>query len=76
MLSYIYRLSREFEQHMGYFPNVLFINQQHMEHLKNSFDSQANLDEIRSQLGLEILLRRDAIHPSVNWLASAARHVI
>ena len=73
MLSYIYRLFREFELHMGYAPNVLFINHEHMEHLKSSFETQSNLDDIRDRLGLEILLRRGALHPSVNWVASAAR---
>lgn len=73
MLSFIYRLCREFEKDMGYRPNVLFINQRHMEHLCSSFAEEIDASEIRRRLGLEIVLRQDALHPSVNWLISASR---
>lgn len=76
MLSFIYNLCREFEQEQGYKPNVLFINKAHLETLHNSFSEEFDELDIRQTLGLEILLRQDAVHPSVHWLASAARRVV
>ena len=73
MLSFIYRLCKEFEKEMGYRPNVLFINKEHLESLKESFSEDLQYNDIRNKLGLEVLLREDALHPSVNWLISAAR---
>lgn len=73
MLSFVYRLCREFEDHMGYRPNVLMINARHLAKLRESLDGEQDLDGIRRRLGLQLLLRQDAIHPSVKWLASAAR---
>ena len=73
MLSYIYRLCREFELEMGYPPNTLTINRDHLEHLRGSFGPGEDFATIRARLGMEILLRQDAVHPRVNWLAVAAR---
>ncbi len=73
MLSYIYRLCREFENAMGYPPNVLFINADHLERFRPGCDSEQDFSTLRARLGLEILLRQDAVHPSVNWLMSASR---
>ncbi|GJL81643.1 MAG: hypothetical protein DHS20C01_12770 [marine bacterium B5-7] len=73
MLSYIYRLCRDFEDRMGYPANVLLINAEHLDKLRESFGPDLDFADIRSRLGLEILLREDAIHPSVNWLVIASR---
>ncbi len=73
MLSFIYRLCREFEREMGYAPNVLFINAAHLQRLQESFAGESDLSVIRQRLGLEVLLRADAVHPSVNWQLSASR---
>ena len=76
MLSFIYRLCKEFEKEMGYPPNVLLINQAHLESLRASFSEEVEFSDIRQKLGLEVLLRQDALHPSVNWLLSAARQAV
>ncbi|MFT5115015.1 MAG: hypothetical protein ACI8P9_004358 [Parasphingorhabdus sp.] len=76
MLSYIYRLCKEFELAMGYRPNVLFINQDHLESLRQSFSEDMDFSEVRGKLGLEVLLRQESIHPSVNWLVSATRQAV
>ncbi len=73
MLSFIYRLCREFERDMGYAPNVLFINDEHWQSLREAFADDPDLAVIRQRLGLEVLLRDDAVHPSVNWILSASR---
>lgn len=73
MLSFIYRLCREFEIEMGYRPNVLLISNAHLEKLRESLGGEMDFHTIRNLLGLEILLRQDAVHPSVNWLVSASR---
>jgi len=73
MLSFIYRLCRDFEQEMGYAPNVLYINAAHLQRLRESFANESDLAVIRQRLGLEVLLRADAVHPRVNWQLSACR---
>ena len=73
MLSFVYRLCREFEREHGFRPNVLFINSAHLERLRGDFDNPDDLTAIRRLLGLEILLRRDSVHPQVGWIQSAAR---
>ncbi len=73
MLSFIYRLCWEFETKMGYSPNVLFINSVHLRNLRESFDEDTDFSTFKERLGLEILLRQNAVHPSVNWLLSAVR---
>jgi hypothetical protein len=75
MLSFIYQMCRQFEQKLGYPPNVLFINSDHLENLHRSYQEGIDDETIRQTLGLQILLRQDSLHPSVHWLASAERCV-
>jgi hypothetical protein len=72
MLSFIYRLCREFEQENGYRPNVLLINPDHYSRLRDDFGDLDDVIKMRRLLGLEILMRKDAVHPRVGWLSSAA----
>ena len=73
MLSFIYRIYREFELKMGYRPNVLFVNSEHLKALAAQMEGASDLSLVRDRLGMEIMMRQDAVHPSVAWLVSACR---
>jgi hypothetical protein len=73
MLSFIYRIYREFELEMGYRPNVLFINPEHLKCLVDEMGEEPGLPSVRERLGMEILMREDAVHPGVAWLVSGCR---
>lgn len=72
MLSFIYRLCRDFEHQNGYRPNVLLINPEHCARLREDFGELDDYIKMRRLLGLEILMRKDAVHPRVGWLSTAA----
>ena len=76
MLSFIYRVYRDFEREHDHAPNVLYINPQHLERLCGEFANPRDLNTIRNLLGMEILVRRDAVHPHVGWVQSASRKAV
>ncbi|MDY6981232.1 MAG: hypothetical protein SV201_15275 [Pseudomonadota bacterium] len=67
MLSFIYRLANDFEQEQGFRPNVLYMNNQHFDHLKDDLAEIPNLDIINQLLGMEIVLDDELVHPHVYW---------
>ena len=67
MLSFIYRLIRDFEQEHGIEPNVLYINEIHAQHLKNGFEEHYSYLTIRDLLRMELVISREVIHPHVAW---------
>lgn len=67
MLSFIYRLVRDFEKEHGIHPNLLYLNQAHMQFLREQLNSTKQLDDIVQMLGMEIILTQEAIHPHVAW---------
>lgn len=73
MLAYIYRLVTSFEQEHGVHPNLLYINQDHLEHLKDAFDSRFTIYEIMSMLNMEVILDNSSVHPHVCWTQMASR---
>ncbi|WP_455202547.1 hypothetical protein [Kaarinaea lacus] len=73
MLSYIYRQIRDFENQHGILPNLLYINEQHVEHLKNSVDEEFTLQNIAELLQLEVVIHQEVLHPHVAWTQSAIR---
>ena len=75
MLSYIYRLIRDFEQEHGIQPNVLYINEIHAHHLKNGFEEHYSYQAIRDLLRMELVISRETVHPHVAWSALVARQV-
>lgn len=75
MLSFIYRMYREYEREHKHPPNALYINDDHLERLRGEFANPGDLNAIQSLLGMEIVLRRDAVHPHVGWLQAATRKV-
>lgn len=71
MLSFIYRLVREFEAEHGYRPNLLQISPQHFTELRLNLPDFTHRDEMTRFLGMRIIFSREAIHPHVAWTATA-----
>ncbi|MCW9029275.1 MAG: hypothetical protein OQJ80_10115 [Kangiella sp.] len=67
MLSFIYRLSRDFEKEHGIHPNLLYLNPEHLKFLREQLDNEAQLDNIVKLLGMEIMITSEVIHPHVVW---------
>jgi len=68
MLSFIYRLVRDFEKEHGIYPNLLYLNQAHMSVLREQMGSTKQLDEIGKLLGMDIILTQEVTHPHVVWV--------
>ena len=75
MLSHLYRIVREFEQRHGVAPNLLYLNYQHFEHLKQALPGLQTTGELLQNLNMELVLQRDTVHPSVAWSSVRARAV-
>jgi len=73
MLSYIYRQICEFKNQHGILPNLLYINEQHAEHLKESVAEGFTLQNIAELLQLEVIINKEVLHPQVAWTQSAIR---
>ncbi|MEJ2180269.1 MAG: hypothetical protein P8Y28_07485 [Gammaproteobacteria bacterium] len=73
MLSYIYRHIRNFELQHSVLPNLLYINQEHAEPLKESVDEDYTLRDIAELLQLEFVINQEVLHPHVAWTQSAIR---
>lgn len=71
MLSFIYRLVRDFEKEHGIHPNLLYLNQAHMHFLREQMSSAKQLDDIVNLLGMEIIITQEATHPHVAWVQLA-----
>jgi hypothetical protein len=76
MLSYIFRLVRDFEQEHGIHPNLLYLNESHAAQLKTSFSETFSFDRIRETLNMELIVNNEITHPHVAWTQSAMRMVV
>jgi len=76
MLSYIYRLIRDFEQEHGIHPNILYLNEIHAHHLKNGFAEDYSYQAIRDLLQMEFVVSRETLHPHVAWTPTVIRKVV
>ena len=73
MLGYLYRVVTGFEREHGMRPNLLYINQEHLQHLKDSFDERISISQIMNMLKMEVIVDQSSVHPHVCW-AQAAQH--
>ena len=73
MLGHIYRLVRGFEQEHGILPNLIYLNLEHMDHLKAAFDASYSLEQIISMLRMEMIIDHSIVHPHVAWTHTAQR---
>jgi hypothetical protein len=77
MLSFVVRLVWEFEREHGYAPNLLYLNENHLEHLREGFDARYAVQDIMDMLGMEILVENEILHPHVEWRMPAAhKHAV
>jgi hypothetical protein len=63
MLSFIYRLMREFERQYGEKPNTLYLNRFHFEHLRTACADPDDIAAMTQLLGMMIMITEDAVNP-------------
>jgi len=63
MLSYIYRIVREFQKAHHCSPNILYLNKEQFHHLRHSFANPDDIDYMSQQLAMHIIISHDALHP-------------
>jgi hypothetical protein len=73
MLSFVLRLTQEFELEHGFYPNLLYLNRFHAEHLKAAFDLDYTMAQILEILDMELIIQDDITHPRVVWSQIAQR---
>lgn len=73
MLSYIVRLTTDFEREHGLRPNLLYLSQAHVRQLQEDFDPRFDLQTIMRMLRMEVLIDSAIVHPHVAWVQPAAR---
>ena len=76
MLSFLYQLANKFEQEHGYRPNVLYLNQQHFQSLKEALAEIKGLDAINKFMGMEIVLTSDCNQPHLAWSPVEWKHAV
>lgn len=78
MLSFIFRLVRVFENEHGFSPNVVYLNRGHLRALAGELSASGRTDGdgLSELLGIEIMLRTEAVHPHVGWLQAASRQAV
>lgn len=69
MLSFIYHQAMAFEQEHGFRPNLLCLNRQHYDHLRQELAGVPHLDSLVKLLGMEVVVDSDVTHPRVAWSA-------
>jgi len=67
MLSFIIRLAEEFQREHGMRPNLLYMNERHVAHLRDGFDERYDLSAIMNMLEMDILIDEGVVHPRVAW---------
>ncbi len=73
MLSYIIRLTTDFEREHGTKPTLLYLSPDQMRHLQQDFDPRFDLEAIMDMLGMEVLIDPAVLHPHVALVQPAAR---
>lgn len=68
MLSYIVQISERYEQSHGFKPNLLYLNKEHLQHLRDGFDESIEIPQIMNMLGMELILDNECTHPHVSWV--------
>jgi hypothetical protein len=68
MLSFLFRLMRAYQREHGFLPNVLYINDFHYRKLRESLPELTTHEEIAAFLQLDVILRAEAVHPSIAWI--------
>ena len=67
MLSFIYNLVDQFQSAHGMRPNLLYLNETHLQHLQDGFSDEYDLSHITEFLDMEIIIDHGIVHPHVAW---------
>ncbi len=73
MLSFIYRLVRDFEIEQGMKPNVLYLNGIHFQRLRQDFVDPDDIEAIINRLDMEIVIDNSATHPHMSHVGTSQR---
>jgi hypothetical protein len=73
VLSYLYRIAREFERCHGVTPNLLYLSYGHFEKLSQALSGLRQTGTLIGALDMQIILQRDVAHPRVGWSPARAR---
>ena len=65
MLSYIIRIAEEYRSLHGVYPNLIYLNNIHLNILKLELGNPEDIHLVMSELGIEINLNQSKIHPSM-----------
>jgi hypothetical protein len=76
MLSFIYRVSQQFEKEHGYGPNTLYMNYAHLECLKQQLENPADFNAVTDLLGVELVISGEVVYPCVTWLSEPWKNAI
>ncbi len=68
MLSYVYRLVAEFRENHGYAPNLLYVNEDHLNRLLSELDDALGVDHIMQLLGMDLVINNEISHPHLAWV--------
>lgn len=71
MLSFIYRLVRDFELEQGVKPNVLYLSTMHFQRLRQDFVDPDDIEAIIKRLDMEIVIDNSALHPHVSRVGTS-----
>lgn len=71
MLSHIFRLIKDFENEHGIHPNLLYLNDRHVEYLMSAFSEEYSLQNIMALLEMELIIEKDIMHPHAVWTTLA-----
>lgn len=71
MLSFIVQLATSFEREHGVKANVLYLNGEHFDHLRQDFSDPQDIQAMVERLGMEVVLDRHAVHPHLARQQSA-----
>jgi len=63
MLSYIYRIAREFQKTHHCSPNIIYLNKEQFHYLRHAFADPDDIDYMTRQLAMHIIISHDALHP-------------
>lgn len=71
MISYLLRLIDEFKHEHGCQPNLLYLNELHLNHLKAGFSEDFTLPMLCEIFAMELIVNQEVIHPHVAWTPTA-----
>lgn len=76
MISYLLRIIDEFKREHGYQPNLLYLNEFHLNHLKAGFADDTTMAVLCELFQMELIVDREVIHPHVAWTHTAEKLAI